>query len=553
MRKKLLAAALALSMVSGAMPVMAAETTYTATPSKNPIYCQEELVDDIPVYSLFDNNYFRLRDIAQLMDFAVVWNAEQNCIEIKTDTGYGEAEAGLGAATQNKTAVASPQTVYIDGEKVEGMTVYSIDGYNYFRLRDLAESVDFGCVYDAGKNSVVLDAGYGYMPDNTYGPAKNEQSQETEKPEETKSMAINTELLALDVGDSYQLSVSDAPGAVTWSTEDAGIVTVDTNGRVTAVAAGNAAVTATSGEQTVSCEVVVSEKAGLKLDAAQLILEIDDIYTLTANMEDVTWSSSNEKVATVDENGKILAVGTGETTITAKAQGQTAQCKVEVPVDTSIEPELDVNTLTLEVGESKQLTANVYGVKWESTDESVASVEDGLVTGIAQGSAQIIVTYGNKTTMCAVTVNDVQQEQEEEEQEQQEETAAPAAISEEEVYSIIMALKADYPEGMKWNNDDLYISQALRINGYGCAGFALICSDAAFGDLPATRHENFDAIRVGDMVRIGDYHSVVVLEKKSDSIIVAEGNYNNAIHWGREITRDSLEEQGFYVDTRYPA
>jgi len=58
---------------------------------------------------------------------------------------------------------------------------------------------------------------------------------------------------------------------------------------------------------------------------------------------------------------------------------------------------------------------------------------------------------------------------------------------------------------------------------------------------------------VGDMIRIGDYHTVVVLEKKENSVMVTEGNYNSSIHWGREITRSSLEREGFSVRTRYPA
>lgn len=130
---------------------------------------------------------------------------------------------------------------------------------------------------------------------------------------------------------------------------------------------------------------------------------------------------------------------------------------------------------------------------------------------------------------------------------------AVQAPTEQEVYNIILALKADYPEGMHWTNANSYYSPAMHMTGYGCAGFALICSDAAFGDLPGRTHYSFDAIRVGDMIRIGDYHTVVVLEKKADSVIVTEGNYNSSIHWGREITRASLAQEGFYVQTRYPA
>ena len=128
-------------------------------------------------------------------------------------------------------------------------------------------------------------------------------------------------------------------------------------------------------------------------------------------------------------------------------------------------------------------------------------------------------------------------------------------LNDENVRSIIYDLKSQYPEGMHWTNDNSYTSNALRMVGYGCAGFALICSDAVFGDMPATgKHSNFDQIRVGDMLRVmNDTHSVVVLEKRADSVIVAEGNYNHSIHWGREITRAELERENFVATTRYPA
>lgn len=127
-------------------------------------------------------------------------------------------------------------------------------------------------------------------------------------------------------------------------------------------------------------------------------------------------------------------------------------------------------------------------------------------------------------------------------------------ITDDNIREIIYGLKDEYPEGLKWNNSNSYYSSAMRITGLGCAGFAFICSDAAFGDLPVSgKHSDFDAIRVGDMVRMNnDTHSVVVLEKLEDSIIVTEGNYNGAIHWGREITRKTLENGNFYVQTRYP-
>ena len=128
-------------------------------------------------------------------------------------------------------------------------------------------------------------------------------------------------------------------------------------------------------------------------------------------------------------------------------------------------------------------------------------------------------------------------------------------ITDDNIRSIINGLKTEFPEGRKWNNDDSYFSAALHTTGYGCAGFALRCSDEVFGTLPVTdTHSDFDKIKVGDMLRVNnDTHSVIVLEKKADSVVVAEGNFNNSIHWGRELSRQELERGAFYAESRYPA
>lgn len=130
--------------------------------------------------------------------------------------------------------------------------------------------------------------------------------------------------------------------------------------------------------------------------------------------------------------------------------------------------------------------------------------------------------------------------------------------TEEEAYKRLIALKADYPEGMRWTNDNRYPDN--EYGSRGCAAFVLICQDTVFGDdLMGHSIYSFDELKVGDSVRIGTkttpggYHSVIVLEKKDNSIIVVEGNYNSTIHWGREITRDSLEDEGFNAYTYYDA
>lgn len=128
-------------------------------------------------------------------------------------------------------------------------------------------------------------------------------------------------------------------------------------------------------------------------------------------------------------------------------------------------------------------------------------------------------------------------------------------ITEDNVREIINSLRSSYPEGMRWTNEDNhYTSQPLYFKGHGCSAFAFMVSDTVFGDLPLTAvHSNFDKLRAGDILRTrDDSHSVVVLEKRPDSVIVTEGNYSKTIHWDREITRQELEEQSFFARTRYP-
>ena len=79
-----------------------------------------------------------------------------------------------------------------------------------------------------------------------------------------------------------------------------------------------------------------------------------------------------------------------------------------------------------------------------------------------------------------------------------------------------------------------------------------LISDKVFGKYaPVTKHSNFSRIKAGDHIRIGNEHSVMVLQKNGNTLTVVEGNYNATVHWGRKITKKELQESGFYVETRY--
>ena len=164
----------------------------------------------------------------------------------------------------------------------------------------------------------------------------------------------------------------------------------------------------------------------------------DDAVTLTATVDPsdasdktVTWKSSDASIAAVDANGKVTFEAAGTATITATATNgtedaaddKTATCEVTISAKkVNVESvKLDQPTLTATVGDpAVTLKATVTPddatdktVKWKSSDESVATVADGVVTFVAAGTATITATAPNgtddtaddKTAECAVTVN----------------------------------------------------------------------------------------------------------------------------------------------------
>lgn len=133
-------------------------------------------------------------------------------------------------------------------------------------------------------------------------------------------------------------------------------------------------------------------------------------------------------------------------------------------------------------------------------------------------------------------------------------TVDPLQQRQNEVYNILIGLKAQLPEGMYLTNESFFYKWhgGFYSGGYGCAGFAFYLSDAAFGTAKTTKHTNYNDLKVGDILRINyDTHSVVVLEVLDDSVIVAEGNYNSSVHWGRKISKTAIQDPYSYIFTRY--
>ena len=243
------------------------------------------------------------------------------------------------------------------------------------------------------------------------------------------SVTLDKTTLSLPEGGSATLKATVKPDnatdkTVTWSTSDSKVATVK-DGKVTAVKAGTAKITAKAGEKSASCTVTVTAATvavtSVELDKTTMTLAVGESYTLTATVKPdnatdktVTWSSSNTAVATV-KDGKVTAVKAGTATITAKAGDKTATCSVTVNAATVAVTSvtLDKTTLSLKEGESATLKATVKPdnatdktVTWSTSDSKVATVENGIVTAVKAGTAKITAKAGGKTAQCAVTVQD---------------------------------------------------------------------------------------------------------------------------------------------------
>ena len=166
---------------------------------------------------------------------------------------------------------------------------------------------------------------------------------------------------------------------------------------------------------------------GITLDKSTATVEEGATVTLTATVtpgnatdKTVTWSTSNETIATVSD-GVVTGVKAGEVTITAKAGDKSATCTVTVTAKQSTEdPEdpiavegitLDKTTATVEEGATVTLTATVTPenatdktVMWSTSDEAIATVSGGVVTGVKAGEVTITAKAGDKSATCTVTV-----------------------------------------------------------------------------------------------------------------------------------------------------
>lgn len=235
------------------------------------------------------------------------------------------------------------------------------------------------------------------------------------------SITLDKTSLSMKVGETETITATVNPDNatdknVTWTSSDESVAKV-ADGKVTAVKSGKATITAKCEDKTAECAVTVTVPTGsVTLDKTSLSLAVGETAQLTATVKPddatdktVVWTSSDESVAEVI-NGKVTALKSGTTTITARCGGKSAECIVTVIVPVS-SVNLDRNDLMLPVGDAATLIVKVKpdnatskNVAWSSSNESVATVKNGNVVAVKEGEAIISASVGNISASCKVVV-----------------------------------------------------------------------------------------------------------------------------------------------------
>ncbi len=249
-------------------------------------------------------------------------------------------------------------------------------------------------------------------------------------------VSLNKQTLSLVEGDSETLTATVAPSnatnkAVSWKSSDASVASVDNSGKVTAVKAGSATITVTTtdGSKTATCSVTVTAKTievnDVGLDKSEMEMVAGDSYQFTVTLKPdnasdkaLSWSSSDENVATVDNSGKVTAISEGKVTITVKTSNPAQSASCDITVKAASIPVTGVNIdswiINIGVNETAAIAYTIQpedatnkDVTFSSDNTDVVAVDsEGTLVGVSSGSAKVTVTTddGGFSSVCTVNV-----------------------------------------------------------------------------------------------------------------------------------------------------
>ena len=246
------------------------------------------------------------------------------------------------------------------------------------------------------------------------------------------------------IGATEQLSVQLEPANTTdtlkYSSSNESIATVSDTGLVTSVSEGTAVITVVCGEVSAECIVICTipteeDAIDLSLNRKEITFDVEGqswlLYDGEIPAADIVWSSDDDSIATI-EDGKVIAVSNGDTTVYGTYNGETASCIIHCKLDE--ESTTETGSISEAGGETKRtyklynptgyaddVTIIVDGkftlmlvdedkneisaAEWTVKDKKICSYKDGIVTGRKSGTTEVTATYEGTTYTCIVRVN----------------------------------------------------------------------------------------------------------------------------------------------------
>jgi uncharacterized protein YjdB len=264
---------------------------------------------------------------------------------------------------------------------------------------------------------------------------KDAFSRITVNPTPVSIVRLSTTSRAMMVGQTFQLSAEAVDGSgnvltgrpIAWSSSNTSVASVSPGGMVTALAPGAVIITASSEGKSAVATITISQVpvVSVTVTPATATLVVGQTTQLAALLKDetgsilngrvVTWSTNRATVATVTSEGLVTAIAAGTATITASSEGRSATASISVsprPVSAVI---VSPEQVTLFAGQTVQLAALVTDdrgqvltgkqVTFMSSSNQVATVSSqGLVTGVAAGTATITATSEGATGSATITI-----------------------------------------------------------------------------------------------------------------------------------------------------
>lgn len=221
--------------------------------------------------------------------------------------------------------------------------------------------------------------------------------------DQTKVTLLTDQKVVLNI-----LDKANPEDVVQWSSNKKKIASVNEFGEVIGLKKGKAVITAKIGKKKYKATVTV-KKRQVKINPAKTTIEKNQhIFLQLLNKKDedqAVWTTSNDKVVIVAQSGEIAGVKPGKATITAQVGKQKAKAEITVKAKPL---SLSKTKIDMDEESDEALSINNYEnqkVEWSSSDESIATVENGIIHAKKEGTVTITATIDKKDYTCKVTVH----------------------------------------------------------------------------------------------------------------------------------------------------